>query len=72
MGVKEGRKRSVGKRASSKTGPRPVCVRMVCGNRGRKSARMFRPRVRCGVDGSSSSVKRGGMNKFQFSFMILS
>jgi len=64
-GVMEGRKRRVGKIASSKTGPSPVCVRSFWGNFGRKVLRVVRPRERMGVEGSSRRVRRGGMKRGQ-------
>jgi len=62
----------VGRMASSKTGPRPVCCRIFGGNLGRKLERVERPRERIGVEGSSRSVRSGGMKRFQLWEMISS
>ena len=61
----DGRKRRVGRMASSKTGPSPVWRRSLEGNLGRKVRRILRPRVRTGVLPSSRRVRRGGMKRFQ-------
>ena len=56
----------MGKMASSKTLSRPVSLRVLVGNLVRKFVVLARPWRRMGVVGSSTRVRRTGMNRGQF------